>query len=68
MDIPADQLSSQALEGIIEEFVSQEGTDYGLVEVSLQEKVAQVKAQIAAGEVVIRFDPQSQSCSLFLKE
>ncbi|MBF0357620.1 MAG: YheU family protein [Magnetococcales bacterium] len=68
MDIPADQLSHQALEGIIEEFVSQEGTDYGLVEVSLQEKVAQVKEQIRAGEVVIRFDSQSQSCGIFRKK
>ncbi|MBF0195986.1 MAG: YheU family protein [Magnetococcales bacterium] len=68
MEIPVGQLSSQALEGIIEEFITREGTEYGLVEKPLQLKIAEVMAQIEAGKVVIRYDTASQSCSLFLKE
>jgi uncharacterized protein YheU (UPF0270 family) len=32
--IPVDRLSPEALQGVIEEFVSREGTDYGETEVS----------------------------------
>ncbi len=68
MEIPVDQLSPEALKGIVEEFITREGTDYGQVEVSLHDKIAQVMAQIAAGEVVVRFDASNQTCGLFVKE
>jgi uncharacterized protein len=68
MEIPASQLSSQALEGIVEEFITREGTQYGMVEKSLQVKIKEVMVQIDAGKVAIRYDPASQSCSLYLKE
>ena len=35
MQIPHDQLSPQALRGLIEEFVTRDGTDYGTTEASL---------------------------------
>lgn len=65
MEIPADRLSPEALRGLVEEFVTREGTDYGDQEVSLETKVAQVLAQLRRGEVVIRYDPKSQTCGLF---
>ena len=68
MEIPVSRLSPQALQGIIEEFISREGTDYGAIEAEMEQKIAQVFAQIAAGEVVVNFDPNNQTCSLFLKE
>ena len=40
--IPAEQLSADALQGLIEEFITREGTDYGEVEWSLDQKVAQL--------------------------
>ncbi len=64
MRIPPDQLSAQALDGIIEEFITREGTDYGVREVSLEEKIRQIKAQIDRGEVIILYDSDSQSCNL----
>jgi len=64
MRIPPDQLSSQALIGIIEEFITREGTDYGDREVPLQEKIGQIKAQIDKGEIIILYDSESQSCNL----
>ena len=30
--IPHDQLSKQALQGVVEEFITRESTDYGAVE------------------------------------
>lgn len=64
MIIPYQQLSHEALKGLMEEFITREGTDYGHEAPSLAEKVAQVERQLAAGDVVIVFDPASESVSL----
>ncbi|MGH0031617.1 MAG: YheU family protein [Myxococcota bacterium] len=64
--LEADQLTRAALRGLVEEFVTRDGTDYGAVEQSLDAKIAQVERQIAAGEVVIVFDPESESANLAL--
>lgn len=66
MKIPVSELSDEALRGIIEEYVSREGTDYGERDYSLEEKVGQVLKQLSCGEIIIEFDPQSQSCHLLL--
>lgn len=61
------QLSQDALNGVIEAFISREGTDYGLEEYSLEQKCEQVLAQIQSGEAVIVFDHDSQSVSILHK-
>ena len=68
MDIPHDRLTPEALHTLAEEFVTQEGTDYGAVEASREVKVTQVLEQIKQGLVIIRFDPLTQTCGLFPKE
>jgi len=65
--IPYDQLSKDALDGVIEEFINREGTDYGLQEWSLEEKREQVLSLLRNGEVNIVFDHQSQSVSILHK-
>ncbi len=67
MIIPHQQLSPDALRGLIEEFITREGTDYGPEEVSLERKVAQVERQVERGEVVIVFDSATESVSLLTK-
>ena len=64
MEIPAEELSAAALRGIIEEFVTREGTEYGASEVPLATKVAQIVAQIRRGEVIIDFDPITDTVDL----
>lgn len=68
MRISQHQLSSRALNGIIEEFITREGTDYGQREVLLQEKIRQIKAQIDRGEVIIVYDSESRSCNLLPRD
>ncbi len=68
MQIPFNQLSSDALQGLLEEFVTREGTDYGYTLLTLEEKVAQVRQQLEGGEVVIFFDPVLQSCNLMRRD
>jgi hypothetical protein len=65
VEIPYDQLSPEALYGVIEQFVSRDGTDYGEIEVPLARKVAQVLAQLKSGKAVIVFDPETESCNIF---
>ncbi len=55
MIIPLGKTLHRTLENLIKEFVLREGTDYGDVEVSLQNKIDQVKHQLASGEVSIVF-------------
>ena len=65
MEIPYKELSTAALDAVVEEFVLREGTEYGDQDFSLQSKVAQVKRQLANGEVKINFDPESGSCQIY---
>ncbi|MAG33279.1 MAG: cytoplasmic protein [Deltaproteobacteria bacterium] len=58
------QLSPGALRGLVEEFVTREGTDYGHADWSLEDKVAQVFRQLDAGEVRIVFDLEQESASI----
>ncbi len=64
MEIPYTALSADALQGVIEEFISREGTEYGDVEYSLEDKIAQIKAQLETGEVRLTYDDESDSCNL----
>ena len=68
MRIPWEELSADVLNALIEEFVARESTDYGEREISLTEKVEQVKVQIKRGEVLIVFDEKSRTCNLLPNE
>ncbi len=61
------QLSDEALSGVIEEFVSRDGTDYGEKEVPLESKINQVMNQLKQKKAVIVFDHETQSCTILHK-
>lgn len=67
MLIPPDRLNPETLKGLIEEFITREGTDYGVFEVALPVKIEQVKQQLLSGEVLIVFDAASESVNLLTK-
>ncbi|MFW6053154.1 MAG: YheU family protein [Desulfosalsimonas sp.] len=62
--IPYNQLSPEALYGVVEEFVTRDGTDYGEREVSLEVKISQIINQLKSKEAVIVFDQESQTCNI----
>ena len=66
--ITPDQLSKDALRGVVEEFILREGTDYGLHEVSLEGKIREVMSQLNAKTIVITFDPSSENCTLLTSQ
>ncbi len=68
MIIPYQQLSPEALQGLIEEYITRDGTDYGEQEINLSQKVQQLEQQMARGDVVVVFDVSSESVSLLSRQ
>lgn len=68
MIIPYKELSEDALHALIEDFVTRDGTDYGLDELSMQEKSAHLLVLLKEGELLINYSDESQSCGLVTKE
>ena len=64
VEVPIEALDETTLVALIESFVSREGTDYGFVERSLAEKIADVRCQLARGEARIVFDPETDSVNI----
>ena len=66
IELSPGDLSPEALRGLVEEFVSREGTDYGHQDRSLESKVAAVLRQLESGEARIVFDLASESASIVM--
>lgn len=64
MIIPPERLAPETLTALVEAFITREGTDYGLEEFSLADKVEQVRKQLDKGEVLIVFDAETDSINL----
>ncbi len=64
MLIPWDTLSPAALAGVIEEYVTRDGTDLS----DVPAKAARVKNALRTGRLVIVFDPEDQTCNLLPPE
>lgn len=68
MIVPANMLSDDALRGMIEEFVTRDGTDYGEQEASLEERVEEVREQILTGKALIMFDSKTETTTIIPAE
>lgn len=66
--IPYNELSPEALQGVIEEFVTRDGTDYGESEIPLETKVYKIMNQLYSGKVVITFDQKTGTCNIVSKD
>jgi uncharacterized protein YheU (UPF0270 family) len=64
--IPINRLSPEALQGVIEEFISRAGTDYGEIEPSMETKFRQVKYKLETGSAVLIFDDETETTNIFL--
>lgn len=68
IEVSKDDLSEQALRGVIENFIQREGTDYGVNEIAHETKVQQLLKQIENGRVRIVFDPNTESVTLMTEQ
>ena len=66
MLIPFEQLSPDTLAGLIEDFVTRDGTDNG-DETPLQIRIERVQHALDKKQAVIVFDVESQQCQLCLR-
>jgi uncharacterized protein YheU (UPF0270 family) len=64
VEIPWRELSPETLRGLIEAFVSREGTDYGRIERELDHKVEDVLGQLRRGEARVLFDPETETTNI----
>ena len=62
--IPYDRLSQTALQGLIEEFVTRDGTDTGYTDGSLEENVEMVIRQLKRGDVFIAYDEATETANI----
>ncbi len=64
MIVPYQRLSPDALAAVIEEYVSRDGTEHTDAEL----KAKQVRQALEAGELVLVFDAEAESCNLLSPE
>jgi uncharacterized protein YheU (UPF0270 family) len=66
--IPVNKLSAKALQGVINEFISRDGTDYGETEIPWETKFRQVKDKLKTGSAVLIFDDETETTNIFLAD
>ena len=64
VDVPFTALSEEALLGVVDDYVLREGTEYGIHDVPLATKVAQVVRQLQRREARIVFDPATETVDI----
>ena len=68
VEVPCERLAAPTLDALLEEYASRDGTDYGLVERSLQDKVTNLRAQLQDGSLVLLYDGASEQWDLLPRE
>ncbi|MBA6293032.1 YheU family protein [Colwellia sp. MB3u-70] len=64
MIIPLEQLSTETLNAIIENFVLREGTEYGSEDVSLSDKITQVRQQLTQGSALLVYSELHETVNI----
>ena len=68
MIIPEDSLDKELLERLLEEIVTRDGTDYGEIELSTEQKVKNALNGLKTGQTKLFWDADTESASLISKE
>lgn len=66
ISIPPNQLTPEALLGVIDAFILREGTDYGHREFTLDEKRGRVRAMLQRGDAEICYYPENEQIDIVL--
>ncbi len=68
LEIPWQKLSAEALDGLLEELVTRDGTDYGEIELSTEEKAANLRQALVEKRAAIAFSPETESWSVIPRD
>lgn len=66
--VPYQALSAEALKGLLEDFVTRQGYDTTAVDQGLDDWVQQVKQQLLNAQLVIVFDPITESATVLTQQ
>ena len=66
--VPVTRLSPETLQGLLEEFASRDGTDYGERETPLEDRVSQLREGLSEGEVELIYDLEGESWDLLSRD
>jgi len=64
VEIPYTDLAPETLRNLIEDLVTRDGTDYGVVEKTLEQKAAMLLRQLENGEAKLVFDLTTETIGL----
>jgi len=64
VEVPHKDLPPDTLRSLAEDFVTRDGTDYGLVEKTLDQKVAALLQQLDQGQAKIFFDTETETINI----
>lgn len=68
INIPPAALSDAALLGVIDDYITREGTDYGHQAIDLAQKRGAIRRALDTGRAVITYDARSRTTTIVLKE
>ena len=68
IEVPTSQLAEQTLHALLEEFASRDGTDYGVKELTLDEKVGRLRQQLDASRIMLMYDSDSEQWDLVKRD
>ena len=68
VEVPCERVPAPTLEALLEEYASRDGTVYGQVERSLQEKVDSLHAQLRSGKLALLYDADSAEWDLLPRD
>ncbi|MGE3760006.1 MAG: YheU family protein [Pseudobdellovibrionaceae bacterium] len=68
VEIPSDNLSEDALRGLLESYILRDGTDYGINELSLENKLKNLYRQLERKEILIVFDLNTESATVLTQK
>ncbi len=66
--LPYDKISPDALQGLVEELVTRDGTDGGYTKLTLEQRVNQVRRQLIRGDAVIVYDLVTETANIVSKK
>ena len=67
IEVPYQDINPETLRNMIEEFVSRDGSDWGDIGGSMDDKIKQVLRQFESGKIKVVFDLTSQSANIVSK-
>lgn len=66
--VPMERLQPEVLQNLLEEYASRDGTDYGAVELTLEQKTDNLRRQLHNAELVLLYQTESEQWDLLTAE